>query len=116
MPSTVIDRFVSVVPNRPDYTRPLRMQAAGRSAQAAHRFHLRCLLWGRALKDRAVWGRAFRSTVGVATGQVALLRVRSGDHLWLMAMIPLSTLFVALTSAAASCVGSHFIHADLGRN
>jgi hypothetical protein len=106
----------SAAAQRPNYRRPLRMQAAGWSGANAERVRKRRILWLRALRDRSVWKQAFRPTVGIGAGQILLLRSLPGHHVWLMLMIPLSTFAVAIATAAASCVRSHSTAMSLSRN
>ena len=109
-------RFIPAHKIGPDYTLPLRMQAAGRSAKDRERLRIQRMLWLRALRDRFVWKQAIKPTVGLGAGQMLLLRSLPGHHFWMMGLIPLTTLMAAITSSAATSVKSHFSAIAQSRN
>ncbi|HEY7090325.1 MAG TPA: hypothetical protein VH518_19670 [Tepidisphaeraceae bacterium] len=100
----------------PDYTKPLRTQAAGRSPEQAHRLRIRCIIGKRALWDGRVWRRAIGCTVGIAAGQSMLLRTAIIHHAWLMALIPLLTLLASLATGISSDISSQLSSIELSRN
>ena len=100
----------------PDYTKPLRMQAAGRSPEQAHRLLIRLMLGKRALREGRVWRRAIGCTAGIAAAQSMLLRTTIIHHAWLIALIPLLTLLASLATGISSDINSQLSSIELSRN
>jgi hypothetical protein len=84
------------------------MQSAGRSKAEIEQLRLRRMLCLRALRDRSVWSRAIRATAGIGAVQILTLRTPMAHHLVLLAMVPISTLVVAVASAVATSVRTQF--------
>ena len=91
---------------RPDYVRPLRMQAsAWDNVQAS----VRGPAWGRAFRDRAIWRRS------LVAGAAGLLIVgAAGEHAWLAigVAITLAAVFAQCWQFVDSSVAQHWT----GRN
>ena len=91
---------------RPDYVRPLRMQAGGWETVAAS---VRGPAWGRAFRDRAIWRRS------LLAGTAGLVVVgAAGERSWLAV-----GLAIALGAFFAQCwqfVDSRVAHHMPGRN